>query len=101
MEHELKAAADYARCSQIWQRVAPDLDPYPSDSPAPLPAAPSPPACPALQLELQRGAGGRRRRGGERGRGVRRIGIEIGGHALPNLAAAGVIGGGFEFVFHD
>lgn len=38
---------------------------------------------------------------GERGRGVRRIGIEIGGHALPNLAAAGVIGGGFEFVFHD
>ena len=38
MEHELKAAADYARCSQIWQRVAPDLDPYPSDSPAPLPA---------------------------------------------------------------
>ena len=55
----------------------------------------------AEQLELQRGAGGRRRRGGERGRGVRRIGIEIGGHALPNLAAAGVIGGGFEFVFHD
>ena len=54
MEHELKAAADYARCSQIWQRVAPDLDPYPSDSPAPLPAAPSPPACPALQLELLR-----------------------------------------------
>ena len=47
MEHELKAAADYARCSQIWQRVAPDLDPYPSDSPVPLPAAPSPPACPA------------------------------------------------------
>ncbi len=42
MEHELKAAADYARCSQIWQRVAPDLDPYPSDSPAPLPAARSP-----------------------------------------------------------
>ena len=40
MEHELKAAADYARCSQIWQRVAPDLDPYPSDSPVPLPAAP-------------------------------------------------------------
>ena len=39
MEHELKAAADYARCSQIWQRVAPGLDPYPSDSPAPLPAA--------------------------------------------------------------
>ena len=34
MEHELKAAADYARCSQIWQRVAPGLDPYPSDSPA-------------------------------------------------------------------
>ena len=34
MEHELKAAADYARCSQIWQRVAPDLDPYPS-GPAP------------------------------------------------------------------
>ena len=33
MEHELKAAADYARCSQIWQRVAPGLDPYPSDSP--------------------------------------------------------------------
>ena len=54
MEHELKAAADYARCSQIWQRVAPGLDPYPSDSPAPLPAAPSPPACPALQLELLR-----------------------------------------------
>lgn len=56
MEHELKAAADYARCSQIWQRVAPDLDPYPSDSPAPLPAAaPSPPACPAPQLELLHG----------------------------------------------
>ena len=55
----------------------------------------------AEQLELLRGAGGRRRRGGERDRGVRRIGIEIGGHALPNLAAAGVIGGGFEFVFHD
>ena len=54
MEHELKAAADYARCSQIGQRVAPGLDPYPSDSPAPLPAAPSPPACPALQLELLR-----------------------------------------------
>ena len=54
MEHELKAAADYARCSQIWQRVAPDLDPYPSDSPVPLPAAPSPPACPAGQLELLR-----------------------------------------------
>ena len=54
MEHELKAAADYARCSQIWQRVAPDLDPYPSDSPAPLPAAPSPPTCPAMQLELLR-----------------------------------------------
>ena len=54
MEHELKAAADYARCSQIWQRVAPDLDPYPSDSPAPPPAAPSPPACPAMQLELLR-----------------------------------------------
>ena len=49
MEHELKAAADYARCSQIWQRVAPDLDPYPSDSPVPLPAAPSPPACPAAR----------------------------------------------------
>ena len=54
MEHEFKAAADYARCSQIWQRVAPDLDPYPSDSPAPLPAAPSPPTCPAMQLELLR-----------------------------------------------
>ena len=37
MEHELKAAADYARCSQIWQRVAPGLDPYPSDSPRPAP----------------------------------------------------------------
>ena len=51
MEHELKAAADYARCSQIWQRVAPDLEPYPRDSPAPLPAAAPAPVCPAPQLE--------------------------------------------------
>lgn len=49
MEHELKAAADYARCSQIWQRVAPDLDPYPSDSPAPLPAARRRPPAPQLR----------------------------------------------------
>lgn len=56
MEHELKAAADYALCGQIWQRVAPALDPYPADSP-PLPAAdglPLPP-CAAMQPELLQG----------------------------------------------
>ena len=53
MEHEMMTHEDYARYDRVWQRVAPELDPYPEVRAAMAPAVPE---CCSVQRGREEGA---------------------------------------------